>query len=70
MAKEHPLPHPLTKCWDFLNQRGDEGWELVSSNLIGAKLSGVKSSGGRALPKTTEINSESQIRTLPGIGFL
>jgi hypothetical protein len=41
-----PLPQPLPFCWDFLNQRGDEGWELVNSNLIGAKLTGVNPADG------------------------
>jgi hypothetical protein len=41
-----PLPHPLPNCWDFLNQCGDEGWEVVSSNLIGAKLTGVNPADG------------------------
>lgn len=41
-----PLPHPLPKCWDFLNQRGDEGWELIGTNLIGAKMSGVHPAEG------------------------
>ena len=25
-----PLPHPLPKCWDFLNQHGDEGGNLLA----------------------------------------
>jgi hypothetical protein len=26
-----PLPHPHPFFWDFLNQLGNEGWELVSA---------------------------------------